>query len=89
VDLAVRRVRLRVAAGGHDVPESVIRRRFRKSLVNFDRVYRPLATTWRLYDASATVGRPLIAYGEAGHPPVVVDSGRLALVQRQIEEDQP
>jgi len=89
VDLAVTRVRVRVKAGGHDVPESVIRRRFRKSLVNFDQVYRPLATMWRLYDASATVGRPLIAHGEAGHKPVIVDPQRWALVRRQIEEEKP
>src|SRR5688572_11740246 len=36
-DLAVARVRRRVETGGHDVPEPVIRRRFRRSLVNFDR----------------------------------------------------
>jgi predicted ABC-type ATPase len=33
-DLAVARVRRCVEAGGHDVPEPVIRRRFSKSLVN-------------------------------------------------------
>lgn len=89
VDLAVTRVRLRVEAGGHDVPESIIRRRFRKSLVNFDRVYRPVATTWRLYDAGATVGRPLIAHGEAGPEATIVDARRWALVRRQVEEEKP
>lgn len=62
-DLAVARVRRRVEAGGHDVPEPVIRRRFWKSLVNFDRLYRPVTTTWRLYDGSALGGRPLVAHG--------------------------
>jgi len=87
VDLAVARVRCRVEAGGHDVPEPVIRRRFRKSLRNFDRLYRPVATTWRLYDGSAIVGRPLIAHGTTGRQPTVVDSERWALVRRQIEEE--
>ena len=41
--LAVRRVRLRVAMGGHDVPTDVIRRRFGRSLVNFFGLYAPLA----------------------------------------------
>ena len=89
VDLAVARVRRRVQAGGHDVPEPVIRRRFRKSLLNFDRLYRPVTTTWRLYDGSAILGRRLIAYGTAGGRPKVVNAERWALVRRQIEEDKP
>ncbi len=88
-DLAVARVRRRVQAGGHDVSEVVIRRRFRKSLVNFDRLYRPAVTTWRLYDGSTVVGPRLIAYGTAGRQPTVVDAERWALVRRQVEgEDQ-
>lgn len=85
VDLAVARVRRRVQAEGHDLPEPVIRRRFRKSLVNFDRLYRPIATTWRLYDGSAAVGRRLVAHGAAGGQQTVVDAERWELVRRQIE----
>lgn len=69
------------------MPESTIRRRFRKSLENFDRLYRPAATTWRLYDASAIPPRPLIAHGEAGREPTIVDPERWALVRRQIEKE--
>src|SRR5512133_3437614 len=39
-DFSLARVRRRVETGGHDVPEDVVRRRFIKSLRNFDRVYR-------------------------------------------------
>jgi predicted ABC-type ATPase len=35
VELAIARVRTRVAQGGHDVPESAIRRRFEAGLENF------------------------------------------------------
>ena len=41
--LAIRRVKLRVALGGHDVPPDVIRRRFGRSLNNFFNLYVPLA----------------------------------------------
>lgn len=41
-DHAVNHVRRRVANGGHDVPEGVIRRRFQKSLQNLTNVYRPI-----------------------------------------------
>jgi predicted ABC-type ATPase len=51
-DLAVERVATRVAQGGHDVPEAVIRRRFAKGWSNFQNVYRELVDSWRLYDNS-------------------------------------
>ena len=35
IQLAVRRVKLRVALGGHDVPPEVVRRRFTRSVDNF------------------------------------------------------
>lgn len=50
--LAVRRVKLRVALGGHDVPADVVRRRFGRSLNNFFGLYIPLADEWTLFDNS-------------------------------------
>lgn len=51
-DLAVARVAVRVAQGGHDVAEDVIRRRFSKGWANFQDVYRRLVDSWQLYDNS-------------------------------------
>jgi predicted ABC-type ATPase len=51
-DLAVSRIKARVAQGGHDVPELVVRRRFEAGLRNFYEVYRELVTDWALYDNS-------------------------------------
>jgi predicted ABC-type ATPase len=50
--LAVRRVKLRVSLGGHDVPADVVRRRFGRSLNNFFALYIPLADEWTLFDNS-------------------------------------
>jgi predicted ABC-type ATPase len=50
VELAIARVRSRVAQGGHNVLESVIRRRFDAGLRNFHGVYRKLVDDWVLYD---------------------------------------
>ncbi len=50
--LAIRRVKLRVAMGGHNVPSDVIRRRFGRSLSNFFTLYAPLADEWAVFDNS-------------------------------------
>lgn len=51
-DLAIKRVAIRVAQGGHNVPELVIRRRFDKGWSNFQNLYRELVDSWSLYDNS-------------------------------------
>jgi predicted ABC-type ATPase len=63
-DMAIARVRQRVASGGHAVPEPVITRRYWRSLRNFYEVYRPIATTWRVYDSSGLRDPSLIASGD-------------------------
>ena len=55
--LAVRRVKLRVSMGGHDVPGDVVKRRFGRSLSNFFTLYAPLADEWTLFDNSCHPGR--------------------------------
>ncbi len=84
-DLAVARVRRRVELGGHDVPEIVIRRRFGRSLINFYRMYRPIATTWRVYDASVPGGRPLIAHGDGAARPAVIDEPKWTQILKHVE----
>ena len=52
--LAIRRIKLRVALGGHDVPSDVVKRRFGRSLSNFFNLYAPLADEWALFDNSSS-----------------------------------
>ncbi len=52
--LAIRRVKMRVVLGGHNVPADVVRRRFRRSLSNFFVLYAPLADEWALFDNSTS-----------------------------------
>ena len=49
-EAAIARVANRVRQGGHDIPEHVIRRRFRAGRVNFERLYRHAVDDWMLYD---------------------------------------
>jgi len=51
-DVAVQRVAERVRQGGHDIPESIIRRRFDAGTRLFFDVYRLLVDQWVLYDNS-------------------------------------
>lgn len=63
-ELALARVRARVAAGGHHIPEETVRRRYRKGRENFFALYQPLAESWRVFDNSATSVPTLIAKGK-------------------------
>lgn len=54
-DLAVARVADRVRAGGHFVPDEVVRRRYTAGLRNFFGLYQLLVATWTLYNGSLRV----------------------------------
>lgn len=49
-ELAVERVKARVRAGGHGVPEETVRRRYQGGLYNFFSYYSELVDTWRIFD---------------------------------------
>ena len=59
---AIRRVKQRVKQGGHDIPEEVVRRRFNRSLRNFQTVYRDMVDVWQVLD-------------RRGHHLVIVEEG--------------
>lgn len=63
-ELAISRVAQRVALGGHNIPEPVIRRRFTAGVENFKNLYKPLVDEWVLYENS-------------GSSPVVLDEGAM------------
>lgn len=49
VELCLERIRRRVTEGGHDVPETDVRRRFARSFANLES-YRARAAEWRIFD---------------------------------------
>lgn len=49
-DIAIARVAERVVQGGHNIPEQVIRRRFKSGLENFHERYSNVVDSWALYD---------------------------------------
>lgn len=62
-DMAISRVAQRVRLGGHFVDDQTIRRRYQRGIQNFLELYRPIATTWALYNNAALPGQKLIASG--------------------------
>lgn len=51
-ELAVERVRARVEAGGHNIPEDTIRRRYSTGVYYFFNLYAPISERWILADNS-------------------------------------
>lgn len=51
-NLAVERVRMRVASGGHNVEEATIRRRYKAGLQNLFKLYIPVCDLWMIIDNS-------------------------------------
>ncbi|MBN1505689.1 MAG: zeta toxin family protein, partial [Sedimentisphaerales bacterium] len=64
-DVAVVRVAARVAQGGHNIPEEIIRRRFDAGLRNFERLYQKLVDTWALYNNSESTPRLIVSKDNA------------------------
>lgn len=52
VELALARIKDRVADGGHDVPVGDVRRRFKRGIYNLFRFYKPLLNSWMLFNNS-------------------------------------
>ena len=62
-EVAVARVAKRVATGGHNIPDDVVRRRFQAGWYNFENIYRDLVDEWAVYDGT-------------GSPPIFLAEGR-------------
>jgi len=71
-ELAVERVKRRVASGGHTIPEETIRRRYERGRRNLIELYLPLCEEWMVFDNSGSTPR-LIAEKLPNQPPLYDD----------------
>jgi predicted ABC-type ATPase len=83
-DVCLARVTERVRAGGHNVPEADIRRRFGRSIRNFWTIYRELADNWVLLYNGLTMLQD-IAVG-SGSQTAVRDSEQFATFLELVGE---
>jgi len=58
-ETAIARVEDRVRKGGHDIPQTIIRRRFVAGIRNFEQHYRYCVNAWIQYDNSGAFPVPL------------------------------
>jgi predicted ABC-type ATPase len=70
IELAIQRIKDRVAEGGHYVPAEDVRRRFHRGINNFFTLYEPLLDSWMIFDNS--MAKPvLVAKRKNGREEVV------------------
>lgn len=85
-DLAVERVKARVAAGGHIIPEETVRRRYRVGLKYFFRDYAPVCDRWILADNSKVPFR-VIAEGYKDDVTVIKDHEVYGLIRKSASDE--
>ena len=82
-ELAIARIKDRVAEGGHDVPAEDVGRRFIRGVYNFFNLYEPLVDSWMLFDNSKA--KPiLIAKRKNGHIEVI-DENLFKIIQKGVK----
>lgn len=52
VEASIARVRQRIEAGGHGIPEEIIRRRFEKSGAYFESAYKSIVDEWYVWNSA-------------------------------------
>lgn len=79
-ELAIERVKERVRAGGHDIPESTIRRRYDRGLKNLFGLYMPIVDVWSIRETSFAHSVEIARYtGSEGQ--VIYDEERWKVIK--------
>lgn len=84
-ELAIERVRARVEAGGHDIPEETIRRRYNVGIYYFFNTYAPICERWILADNSQVPFR-VIADGAKDEIMTIRDEATYAKIKAISDE---
>lgn len=79
-ELAIARIKDRVAEGGHYVPPEDVRRRFVRGLRNFFKMYESVLDSWVLIDNSRS--KPILIAKRRNGDREVIDSKTFELIQK-------
>lgn len=78
--MAIERVKRRVASGGHPIPEDVIKRRYYMGLNYLFNYYIPVCDHWILADNTQAPFK-VIAQGNKGKDPIIRDQKKFNIVK--------
>ncbi|OGW92737.1 MAG: Zeta toxin family protein [Omnitrophica bacterium RIFCSPLOWO2_12_FULL_45_13] len=81
-ELAIARIKDRVAEGGHNVPAEDVRRRFTRGVNNFFSLYEPLLDSWMLFDNSKA--KPILIAKRKNGRREVVNDDLFTIVQKSV-----
>lgn len=77
-EMAIKRVAIRVAEGGHNIPEDIIIRRYHNGIRNLFDIFVPIVNYWSLYDNSNGI-IPIVDRNK------VVDLSKLNKIKEQCQ----
>ncbi len=85
-EMAIQRVRDRVASGGHNIPEAVLRRRYSTGLKYLFEMYMPICDRWMIADNSSSTFM-LIAEGDDRRI-IIKDEDKFRKIRKMVKEDE-
>lgn len=85
-EMAIQRVRDRVASGGHNIPEAVLRRRYSTGLKYLFEMYMPICDRWMIADNSSSTFM-LIAEGDDRRI-IIKDEDKFRKLRKMVKEDE-
>ena len=85
-ELAIQRVRDRVASGGHNIQEDVLRRRYGVGLKYLFDIYMPLCDRWMIGD-NTNPPFSLVAEGNSKRT-IIKDEDKFKRIRKLVESDE-
>jgi predicted ABC-type ATPase len=85
-ELAIARVKQRVASGGHDIPNDVIKRRYYAGIKNLFKLYMPICDYWMVFDNSSSHSEQ-ICEGHLANKPSIFNENLFVKLRRLCENE--
>lgn len=82
-ELAIARIKDRVADGGHYIPAEDVRRRFSRGIYNFFNLYEPLVDSWMLFDNSQA--KPVLIAKRKNSHIGVINEDLFKIIQKGVK----
>ena len=73
-ELALQRIAERVAKGGHNIPEPIVRRRYVAGICNLFRLFMSEVDSWEIYDNSEYPAVHIARGGKDDETSIIVES---------------